>query len=316
MESEQIPTEMSDRRLRCLVSPIIYGDIFDCPLTADDLHRFCTIDLERSELSTQLEEDEGFSRVVSKDGEFYFLEGRDALVAIRRERQEASGKAWRLARRIIRVIGYVPFIRGVLVTGSLAVNNVRQKDDLDFLVLTAPNRLWMVFGILGVLQRIFSRRFLCSNYYISTDHLRLRRESFYLAREVVQARPIFGAETCQRFERDNRWAFEFFPNAAAARPEDDPVLERRGLLRWIMCCVEWPFRGRLGDVVERSLKNRLKSRLAAHYGKHDQDVPEDVLRHALDEVELRFHGLDHENTIYQAIQEREKRLDLFPKDRT
>ena len=53
-------------------------------------------------------------------------------------------------------------------------------------------------------RRIFSKRFLCPNYYISIDHLRLMRESFYIAREVTQALPIFGAEACRQFQERNQ----------------------------------------------------------------------------------------------------------------
>ncbi len=309
MERESIKESTPDARLRSLVAPVIYGDVFDFPLTLGELHRYCPLAMTREELGNELREDERFGQAVHHEEDLYFLEGRRELVELRRVRREASEKAWRLARRVMRLIGYVPFIRGVLVTGSLAVGNARPGDDLDFLVLTAPKRLWFVFGALGVLQRICSRRYLCSNYYISVDHLRLRRESFYLAREVVQARPIFGSEACRSFQEENRWAFDQFPNAGFECPGEDPVIERRGLLGWITRCVEWPLGGRLGDAVERLMKRFLKRRLFAHYGKYGHEVPEDVLRYALDEVELRFHGLDHENTIYQAFQTREERLE-------
>ena len=61
--------------------------------------------------------------------------------------------------------------------------------------------------------------------------------------------------------------------------------------------------------LERLAGKLLKSRLHVHYGKHGHEVPAEVLRNALDEVELRFHGLGHESMIYQAVRSREERLE-------
>jgi len=315
MERESPRQVAPDARLKSILAPVIYGDVFDFPLTLAELHRFCGIALTREELRGELDTDERLARALRSDGELYYLVGRQELVELRRERREASAKSLKVARRVMRVIGHVPFIRGVLVTGSLAVGNARPGDDLDFLVLTEPRRLWVVFGVLGVLQRVLTRRFLCSNYYLSTDHLRLRRESFYLAREVVQARPLFGGATCRLFQEENRWAFDRFPNAELGRDDDEPTLERKGLLALLSRSIEWPLSGRFGDAVERRLMKLLAGRLHAHYGKHGTDVPGDVLRNAQDEVELRFHGLDHEQSIYRAFQSREARLEPILNDR-
>lgn len=295
-------------RLERLVEPVVYGDVFDYPLSLAELHRFCPFPLTVRELEREIERNERFARLVSRREGLYFLRGREELVEIRRERGEASRKAWRQARRVVSWIRYVPFIRGILVTGSLAVDNARRKDDLDFLVLTERGRLWQVFFVLGLLQRLFLKRFLCPNYYIAIDHLELGRRSPYVAREAAQARALFGAETCRRFRDANRWILEHYPNAAADGRDEERIMERTGLLRLVSGGLEWLTGGRLGDALEARLARVLKRRLVAHYGKFGQDVPEEVLRNALAEIELRFHGLDHEEGILSAIRSREDRL--------
>jgi hypothetical protein len=298
----------TENRLDQLVEPVVYGDIFDFPVTLDEMHRFCTLKLSREELESEIKECEEFSRIVgSRDG-YYFLKGREALVAIREQRKESTEIAWRHAQAVVKLIKYVPFVKGILVTGSLAVDNARRKDDLDFLVIIDSGRLWFAFLILGMLQRVFSRRFLCPNYYMTVDHLELTRHSFYVAREAAQARTIYGREPCLRFREANRWIHEVLPNTNGAARPAPLVVERKGVLRWMTGTVEKLFRGGIGNRVESLLGRMLKRRLEVHYGTHGQEVPPKVLENALNEKELRFHGLDHENMIYKEMDKRKDRL--------
>ena len=298
-------------RLIRLLEPVIYGDIFDYPLTLDEMHKYCGILITLEALQSEIGSNQDFNRLVSSSEGYYFLNGREDLVALRKQRSENSEKARRTACKVVRFIKYTPFIEGILATGSLAVDNVRKKDDLDFLVLASPHRLWFVFFLLGLLQKIFSRRFLCPNYYISVNHLCLSRKSFYTAREAVQARPMFGEETCRRFMEKNNWAYEILPNARNdVRPStiQDRPAERKGIPFFFCRCIELLFSGKRGDFVEAILKKMLKNRLAVHYSKHGQKVPEEVLQDALDEIELRFHGLKHEEMINQEIRNRKNRV--------
>jgi len=303
--------DQNRNRLIRLLEPVIYGDIFDYPLTLDEIHKYCGIAITLDTLQSEIRGNQDFNRLVSSSGGYYYLNGREDLVALRKQRSEISEKARRTARRVVGFIKYMPFIEGILATGSLAVDNVRKKDDLDFLVLAGPHRLWFVFFLLGFLQKIFFRRFLCPNYYISVDHLCLSRKSFYTAREAVQARPMFGEETCRRFMEKNNWVYEILPNARddgrSSTIQDRPV-ERKGIPFFFGRCIELLFSGKRGDFVEAILKKMLKNRLAVHYRKNGQTVPEEVLQDALDEVELRFHGLNHEKMIYQEISNRKNRI--------
>ena len=198
-----------------------------------------------------------------------------------------------------------------MATGSLAVDNVREEDDLDFLVLISANRIWFVFFILGILQRILSRRYLCPYYYISLDHIRLSRRTFYVAREAAQARAMYSAKHCHRFFQENDWIFEIFPNLE--NPETltscgNHIVERRGLLKTASGAVERLLSGRVGHMIEKALKKLLHHRLVVHYGLYDKPVPDDVLQNALNEVELRFHGLSHEEKIESEVRTKRQRL--------
>lgn len=292
-----------------LHAPVIYGDIFDFPLTLDEIHRFCALRLTKPELEKEIESSPEFQRFIARDNGYFFLKGRDDLVEIRKKRERESEEVWNTADRVVNFLKYIPCIKGILVTGSLAVNNARRKDDIDFLVFVSPHRLWSVFFVLGMLQRIFSRKYFCSNYYKSIDHLELMRESYFLARESIQSRPVFGEAFCKRFYEKNQWLFDWLPNAdreEEAKFNDARIVNRKGVLRWLTGALEWVMGTWVGDVAEAGFRKLLQHRLHVHYGKHGSSVPEDILHNAMNGVELKFHGLDHENWI---IGEMKKRLD-------
>jgi hypothetical protein len=307
----EIPLPENKTELPGQLDPLIYGDIFQYPLTLEEMHKYCPLPFTLTDFEKSLKEDDTFNKLAASDEGYYFLRGQDNLVAIRKKRKMHSEKAWERARRVVKYVKYVPFIRGILVTGSLAVDNVRKEDDLDFLVFVRERRLWFVFFVLGMLQRIFSRRYLCPNYYISDAHLALPRRSLYMARETIQARPIFGARCCREFYAQNQWIRENFPNITGVDElagDAKDVDRRRGLPGALCRAGEWLFGGRIGDGFEGLLKKALRHRLGSHYGKHDQSVPEAVIRNAMDEKELRFHGLNHEQMIYDEIEARKRRL--------
>jgi hypothetical protein len=304
-------TDQHRENLLCLIEPIVYGDIFDSPLTLEELHRFCTLPLSLEELRSEIKGNGDFNRLVSRSGAYFFLEGKERLVDVRERRNVVSRRSWKRAQRVVRIIKYVPFVKGIMVTGSLAMNNTKGQDDLDFLVLTGANRLWSVFFVLGTLQRLFSRRYLCPNYYVSTDHFCLPEKSYYIAREVIQAKPIYGTVHCRRFFEENRWVFDLFPNLEGAEDvtsAENQLGERKGITSWVSSAIEWFLGGKLGDVIESICKTLLKHRLHVHYRQHDRTVPNDIMYNALNGIELKFHALNREVLINQEIATRKRSI--------
>ncbi len=76
------PTAALAPELRHL-EPILYGDIFDYPLTLEEVWRFCPLPLSREQVAERLEKD--LRLVQCRDG-FYHLTDREELVALRQSR--------------------------------------------------------------------------------------------------------------------------------------------------------------------------------------------------------------------------------------
>src|SRR3989344_4752299 len=80
---------------------------------------------------------------------------RSTLSPKRLRRQRASQRKLFLATRLAGILRLVPTINFVAVTGSLAVGNAKRTDDIDLLIITSPNTLWLTRLLVIPLLRLF-----------------------------------------------------------------------------------------------------------------------------------------------------------------
>ncbi len=182
---------------------IAYADIFDYPLTGEELRRFLI---------------KGDSLPPGKKS-FYHLPGRAGLIYLRRQRQNFSRLKWPIARKAARVLSLIPSVKLVAVTGALAMNNSDKDDDIDLMIVTAKNRLWLtrlaalvlLFPWLRRQRRVNNR--ICLNLWLDDSVLAIKRQDLYIAHELCQARPVFERNGAyQKFIAANLWYKKFLPN--------------------------------------------------------------------------------------------------------
>lgn len=226
----------------------MYADIFDYPVTAGEIHRYlmaCATDLatvqqalDRSLLPR--------GHLESRQG-YYFLPGREALVPVRQHRATIARPLWHHAYEYGLWVGRLPFVRMVAVTGGLAVDNVDEDADIDYLIVTEPGRLWLCRALVIGLVRWAARRghVICPNYFLTESALVIDEHNLYTARELAQMVPIVGFPVYERMRQLNAWADEFLPNAKGAPRAIAPApannLSRAGDF-WAGAC-SWVERG-------------------------------------------------------------------------
>lgn len=198
-------------------STLIYGDVFDFPLTVDEVYRYMIgHNASRDEITQALHErmlPEG--KVIRRES-YFMMEGRGNLGDRRKNRERAAKQMQTRALRFGRWISHLPFIRMVALTGSLAAHNHRSNADFDYFIITEQGYLWLARGFILLLNRIVSNgRFnLCPNYLISENNLALAERDLYSAQELVRMIPISGMETYARLRDENRWTEKLLPNAS------------------------------------------------------------------------------------------------------
>ena len=270
----------STEDLLSLLDAVVYADAFDTAVTLDELHRFARLRIARDEIAAILRDDPVLCEVVAEQAGLFSLRDSRGAGAGRPRRAQRAHRLAQRAQRVARVIRHVPFVRGIVLTGSTAADDAPPGADADLLVLVQPGRLATVFLVLGSASSLTRRRLFCPNFYLRDDRLGISTESSYVARELAQARTLVGDALALRAA--NAWLGNVFPNL----PEPDlgaAVAAGSGLQRLL----EKPLRGGRGDALERWAAGVVRSRLCAHYGGA---VPEDVARAFESGHSLRFHG--------------------------
>jgi len=206
-------TEIAFSRLSsAILHTVAYADIFDFPLIAAEIHRYLAgVRASREAVDRRLQEIPALSRIEN----CYTLPGRESLVHERRRRERDAGRLWPRALFYGEIIARLPFVRMVAVTGALAMNNVTEEADIDYLLVTEPGRLWFSRALVLLVGRVAARQgaTLCPNYLVSLRSLEFPDRTLYAAREVAQMVPIAGLDVYQRIRMQNSWVERFLPNA-------------------------------------------------------------------------------------------------------
>ncbi len=246
---------------RAILETVLYSDLFDYPLTPSEIAYFLIgVSSDPRKVQARLSAPTWLNGRITFAGGFVTVRGRERLVERRRKRAESSGRLWRRARVFARVLSCLPFVRMIGVTGALAMDNSDERDDVDVLIVTAPNRVWIAraLSLLVVYAGRLGRNTLCPNYVLSETVLRLQRRGLYIAHEFVQMVPLYGFDVYERMRTSNRWVEEYLPNAT--RPLR-PVQEHRPgpAGRGVKYLLELVLRGSLGDRIEAwEMKRKLR----------------------------------------------------------
>lgn len=216
-----------DQLEKAILRTLAYADIFDYPLTAEEIYRFLIgQEKERKtqdEIKTQLVKNSYLLSRISYHNGFYCLKERKQVVAIRKKRERWSQKKLRIARRVASWLRLISWIKMVAVTGALAMKNSAEDDDVDLFLVTAENRLWLSRGIVATFLRFLGlyrrpdkvENMICPNMLLDEEHLMVpkKEQDLFSAHEVCQLKAIWDRNgTYQRFIKENQWVKQFLPN--------------------------------------------------------------------------------------------------------
>ncbi len=203
---------------QCVLISLLYADIFDYPLTEQELITWLVF--QKSEHKLFL------SFWLQRYKKFVFLFGRKAIVGKRQERKQWAGEKWELAKKASRFFRYIPTIELIGVTGGLAMENAKKEDDIDIFFIVSPGTIWvsrllavLATEILGMRRRPKAQNVnnaICLNMFMTSDavSLPIGERDFYTAHEVLQMRPVWERDgVYQKFLQENGWVKNFLPTA-------------------------------------------------------------------------------------------------------
>lgn len=245
---------------------IIYYDIFNYPLTKNDIMNNCGLSNTTAKPCGDALKFLVDKKIVHSLGEYYSLS--DSYEAIeRRIKGNEEAKKWlKKSRRFSRLISWFPFVRGISLSGSLSKGFVDEDPDIDYFIITKPNRLWIARSFLIAFKKIFllnSYKYFCLNYFVTQDNMEIEEKNLFTATEIATMIPVFGNHVKRSFFESNKWITAFFPNFEIDEMEDVPFNKTVTLKRFI----EYMLSGKLGSKLDMWFMKKTMKHWSEKFGK-------------------------------------------------
>src|SRR5688572_20817381 len=198
-----------------IIRTLLYYDIFNYPLTSKEIFQFLgTKHQDESSLKTSLQ---GLCerQIIYRFQNLYGLKNSSSLAERRLKGNNEAEKYLQLAKKKGNFISKFPFVRAVLASGSLSKGYMDENSDLDFFIITEPNRLWIARTLLVMYKRIFlfnSHKYFCVNYFVDEKHLEIEEKNLFTATELATVIPLYGSKQYESLQQENVWLKIFFPN--------------------------------------------------------------------------------------------------------
>lgn len=239
---------MANKNSLFLLSVLVYSDMFDFPLTKDEIweHLPAGRHLDYATFLSCLQTS-GYWQ--EKRGYFY-LKGRESVIQKREKRALISRQKLKRAQKAAGILSLVPSVRLVALTGSVAARNASENDDIDLLLVTGKNTLWLTrFLALSLLSLNGLRRKkgvkdvkdkVCLNIIMEEDSLAwpLGKRGLYAAWEISQVLPLFERiDAYQKFMSANSWFRDFLPNAKQKKTKNMQAKKDSKFMLFLMKCL-------------------------------------------------------------------------------
>ena len=235
---------------QAILREVIYAEVFHRPVHLMDIwKRLPAIHASESEVYTSVLSLISNNTLYLRDG--YVARSTKLLGRInhwRDTQKKLEVELW----MIQRFFGAIPGIVEVYLTGSVAAGLPDEDHDLDFMIVTKPQMVWIVRILVapiviligkyapfhqekdlrGVSTTSKSRAGAwCLNLWTSSDVLEIPKErrSLYTAHEVVLARPLLHRDQNPLLEQ-NSWVRSYFPNLKRKKFLEKSSMPLKGIL--------------------------------------------------------------------------------------
>lgn len=299
---------------KSILSTIAYYDTLDYPLTSLEVfkylcrtsdHAYRQADVpyraSLSETRKALESKELKKFIKEKNG-FYFLKDREKLIRIRIDRQKIADQKWKKAKKIIRWLQIIPYLRMIAISGSLALNNTRKESDFDLLIVVRDKRIWLTRFLITLMVQLMSKRRhksftkdrICLNHYITDKYLEIKFMSLYNAQTYAHMIPVLEIQKgiYKKFQKNNSWAKNYLASWPELNIRHNKSIKANFLLRGIAKIGETCLDGKVGNLLEKFVKKIQEPLIQKNPLTHKKGG-----RVTVDDTQLEFHPNSPERKI-------------------
>lgn len=293
-----------------LIQTLAFFDLFDYPLTSAEWHRWLWKYPGLSyEVFTHLLDQKTGSLPWTQHRGYYCFSSNIQAAEKRQRSVRFLEKKMKKAKKAGQKIRCIPFVRALFVCNLLPIT-VKQRSDIDVLIVVKENRLWTTRLLITLVLSLFRLRRnkkkitdgICLSFYITDNaldlsSLRFQDEDIYFIYWLAMLLPVYDPENFYtQIQKKNDWTTSYISNA---------FTPYRGLNRWTVTDTvlskiarqfgEWFLRSYWGDWIEKVCK-KLQRRKMEHNKESVQRAGD--TRVVIGDTMLKFHENDRRELFW------------------
>lgn len=299
-----------------ILKVLAYFDLFDYPVTIDEVLFFLDKEVSLIDLKTELDQltKEG---LLFPDAGFYSLRNDPRLTIRRLQGNRHADQLLKIASRISRQLYHFPYVRGVGISGSLSKHFADEKADIDYFIITRAGRLWIARTLMHLFKKINYLRnrqnWYCMNYYVDEEALEIKEKNIFTATEMITLMPASGNGGLVKFFDANDWAIQYFPHYRHRERSADAPPPSSFLKKMLEKLLNNTWGDRLDDLLqrwtasrwqkkeERGDRNKKGNRMSLQNEKHfSRPNPENFQQRVLDRYAAKVREMEIKWGLFEA----------------
>lgn len=269
---------------------------FQSAFTVDQVYRYLRVRMCREQFDSVLKDLKHRELIFEKNAVLFTRDLQKSY----QQKKRSSKDLFRRHRRYLSIIARIPWVKYVALTGANAFESCQTRDDVDLFLVTKSNRLWICYLTLVLFSKAIRKRdTLCINYLVDEQNLHIQQQDYYTAVQILQMIPLFDNDFNKKIIEDNRWIFDFLPNACPELVKDQFYLLRNGYHKPENTVEQAGFFARLNRVIYEKYKQRLSAKYPREFGEgivlgeglaklnriNHQDIYEEIYRKIYREIQ-------------------------------
>jgi len=218
--------ENSKKIKEALRHVIAFFDMFDFPLTAFEIWKFCNQKSDLETVEKGLEDLVKNEKQLTVDRGMYFKNGREQIVEQRIQRYNQADIKFQRAIFVSRIFSLIPWIKFIALGNVIGANNAKKESDIDLFIVSQNGRLWLTRFFCVLITIVLNLRpkinnaqdKICLSFFVSEGFLNFRKimlgeQDYYFAYWLSNIYPIYDSSNVyQKIINENFWIYDFFPN--------------------------------------------------------------------------------------------------------
>lgn len=205
---------------------LLYFHYFKYSPSIEEIYAFFPFRINKSHLHTEIKRNR------------LYLKKKYHLTTIKKK--NISIDKLRRSLGIITLLSLIPLVKFIGISGSVAMMNANEPDDIDIFIVTHKQRLWttrfitiLILSILNIRRKrtdVKVRNKICTNLWFDESDLYIPKykQSLFTAHEIIQLKPVVDKNnTYEKFINTNQWIKIYLPNSKyyQSSPEYENLLK-------------------------------------------------------------------------------------------